>query len=193
MNIPFARSTGETEIAGFIDLEGQGESRVDTGIGFLDHMLTALAKHSQFDIDLTVARGDLNVDDHHVAEDCAIVIGRALDSALGDRSGIQRFGSAYAPLDEALSRAVVDLSGRGWAEIHIPFTREKVGEMATENIVHFFTSLASEARMALHIDLIRGSNNHHIAEACFKAVAMALAMAVGSGGAGVRSTKGTLI
>lgn len=185
------RKTRETEIEGSLTLRGTGNSNVRTGLGFLDHMLTTLAKHAGLDLDLTV-NGDTVVDDHHTVEDCAIVLGRGLDEAVGDRSGIARFGSAYAPLDEALCRAVIDLSGRGWPEIHLPFSREMVGEVATENLVHFFGSLAAEARMSLHVDLIRGENNHHIAEAAFKAVALALATAVAPTRSGVVSTKGVL-
>ncbi len=186
-----SRKTGETEVAAVIDLDGSGSARVDTGLGFLDHMLTALAKHSGIDLTLQ-ATGDLEVDDHHTAEDCAIVLGRALDEALGDRSGVARFGSAYAPLDESLSRAVLDLSGRAWAEIAIRFDRPTIGELATENIVHFLRSLAVEGRMALHIDLIRGDNDHHKAESAFKALALALREAVAVRGDGVPSTKGSL-
>ena len=136
--------------------------------------------------------GDVGVDDHHTVEDCAIVLGRAVDEALGDRVGITRFGFAYAPLDEALCRAVVDFSGRGWAEVDLTFTRETIGDVATENLIHFFTSLAIEARMALHVDQIRGVNNHHIAEAAFKAVAQAMAAALRMQSKGIRSTKGSL-
>lgn len=185
------RSTGETVVEVGLDLDGTAIAEVSTGIGFLDHMITSLAKHSGFDLRLT-AKGDLEVDDHHTAEDCAIALGRAFDEALGDRAGIRRFGQAHAPLDESLCRAVVDLSGRPWPEIHIGFAREKVGELATENIVHFLRSLAIEGRMALHVDLIRGDNDHHKAEAAFKAVALALRQAVTLQGTDVPSTKGTL-
>lgn len=186
------RETTEVTITGYLDLDGSGIAEVKTGLGFLDHMLTTLARHGRFDLAL-VASGDIGVDDHHTVEDCAIVLGRALDQTLGDRSGITRFGYAYAPLDESLSRAVVDLSGRPWPEIAIDLSRDTVGEVATENIVHFLRSFAVEGRMALHVDLIRGENDHHKAESAFKAVALALRAAVGaSGGADVPSTKGTL-
>jgi imidazoleglycerol-phosphate dehydratase len=185
------RTTAETEIAVVLDLDGSGKGEVATGLGFLDHMLIALAKHSG--MDLTVkASGDVGVDDHHTVEDCAIVLGRALDEALGDRSGITRFGYAYAPLDESLSRAVVDLSGRPWPEVSIGFTRSTIGEVATENLVHFFRSFAIEGRMALHVDTIRGDNDHHKAESAFKALALALRQAVTPRGDGVPSTKGSL-
>jgi imidazoleglycerol phosphate dehydratase HisB len=154
-------------------------------------MLDTLARHGRLDLEVR-ASGDLAVDDHHTVEDCAIALGRAIDEALGDRAGITRFGHAYAPLDESLARAVVDLSGRPWPEIAIPFTRETLGQVATENLVHFLRSLAIEGRMALHVDLIRGDNDHHKAEAAFKAVALALRTAVSVTGGGVQSTKGIL-
>jgi imidazoleglycerol phosphate dehydratase HisB len=185
------RDTKEVTIRGYLDLDGAGTSDVKTGLGFLDHMLTTLARHGRFDLGLT-ATGDTEVDDHHTVEDCAIVLGRALDQALGDRSGITRFGYAYAPLDESLSRAVVDLSGRPWPEISIGFTRDTIGEVAAENLVHFLRSFAMEGRMALHIDLLRGDNDHHKAESAFKALAIALRSAVAADGSGVPSTKGTL-
>jgi imidazoleglycerol phosphate dehydratase HisB len=185
------RETIEVTITGRLELDGTGTATVKTGLGFLDHMLSTLAKHGRFDLEI-VASGDTTVDDHHTVEDCAIVIGRALDQALGDRAGIARFGSAYAPLDESLCRAVVDLSGRPWAEIDIDFSRDTVGDVATENLVHFLRSLAMEGRMALHVDLIRGDNDHHKAESAFKATALALRAAVALAGGDVPSTKGTL-
>ena len=185
------RETTEVAITGFLDLDGSGVSEVKTGLGFLDHMLGTLARHGRFDLTLA-ANGDIDIDDHHTVEDCAIAIGRAIDQALGDRSGIARFGYAYAPLDESLSRAVVDLSGRPWPEISIEFARDKVGDVATENIIHFLRSLAIESRMALHVDLIRGDNDHHKAESAFKALAIALRSAMSETGSGVPSTKGTL-
>jgi imidazoleglycerol phosphate dehydratase HisB len=187
----FERDTAEVTIRGRLELDGTGVSEVKTGLGFLDHMLTSLARHGRFDLSLT-ATGDTEVDDHHTVEDCAIVLGRALDKALGDRSGITRFGHAYAPLDEALSRAVVDLSGRPWPEISIEFSRDMVGEVATENILHFLRSFAIEGRMALHVDVLRGENDHHKAESAFKALAIALRSAVTPAPGGVPSTKGTL-
>ena len=185
------RRTSEVDVTVRLDLDGEGRARVATGLGFLDHMLGAFARHGRFDLEVDAA-GDLAVDDHHTVEDCAIALGRAIHQALGDRSGIARFGHAYAPLDESLARAVVDLSGRPWPEIDIPFAREMIGQVATENLVHFLRSFAMEGRMALHVDLIRGDNDHHRAEASFKAVAMALRAAVAGAGSGVPSTKGTL-
>jgi imidazoleglycerol phosphate dehydratase HisB len=185
------RQTSEVTITGYLDLDGSGVSEIKTGLGFLDHMLAALSRHGQFDLALT-ASGDLDIDDHHTVEDCAIVIGRAIDQSLGDRSGITRFGYSYAPLDESLCRAVVDLSGRSWPEISIDFTRDTIGDVATENITHFLRSLAVEGRMALHIDLIRGDNDHHKAESAFKALALALRAAMNPTGGDIPSTKGTL-
>lgn len=185
------RETLEVTIAGYLDLDGTGASEVNTGLGFLDHMLATLVRHGRFDLKL-IATGDIRVDDHHTVEDCAIVLGRALDFALGDRSGIARFGCSYAPLDESLARAVVDLSGRPYPEISIGFSRETIGEVAAENLIHFLRSFAMEGRMALHVDLIRGENDHHKAEAAFKAVAMALRAAVSHTGVDVPSTKGSL-
>lgn len=185
------RTTRETRIHGRLGLDGAGEIRIDTGIGFLDHMLTALAFHAGWDLELE-CHGDLEVDDHHTAEDCALAIGEALDRVLGDRAGIVRFGSAHAPLDEALARTVVDLSGRPWPEIDLGLTREALGGLASENITHVFVSLATAARCALHVDVLRGNNDHHRAEAAFKATALALRQATAVGGAGIRSTKGSL-
>jgi imidazoleglycerol phosphate dehydratase HisB len=186
------RRTGETSVRVHLALDGTGQARLDTGIGFLDHMLTSLARHAHFDLELA-CEGDLEVDDHHTAEDCALTLGQALSEALGERRGIRRFGSAYAPLDEALARAVVDLSGRPWPAIDMGFRRERIGEIATENLTHFFHSLAMAGRLALHIDVLRGENDHHRAEAAFKALAVALRQAVASDGSGeVPSTKGVL-
>jgi imidazoleglycerol phosphate dehydratase HisB len=187
----FNRETTEVTITGHLDLDGTGVSQIKTGLGFLDHMLAAFARHGRFDLEL-VASGDTEVDDHHTVEDCAIVLGRALDETLGDRNGITRFGYAYAPLDESLTRAVIDLSGRPWPEISIEFTRDAIGEVATENIIHFLNSFAVEGRMALHVDLIRGQNDHHKAESAFKALAIALRSAVSQSDGGIPSTKGTL-
>ena len=185
------RRTNETTISGLIDLDGSGASEVDTGLGFLNHMVVTLAKHAGFDIELT-AVGDTDVDDHHTVEDCAIVMGRGMTEALGDRAGIRRFGYAYAALDESLVRTVVDLSGRPWPEIHLGLVRDHIGDVATENIVHFLRTLAIEGRMALHVDLIRGDNDHHRAEAAFKSTALALRSAVEITGSETPSTKGTL-
>lgn len=186
------RQTRETDIHASVVIDGTGEATVSTGLGFLDHMLVSLARHGRMDVDFR-AKGDLGVDDHHTAEDCALVIGAALDEALGDRRGIARFGHAYAPLDEALARAVVDLSGRPWAEVHLDLRREMIGNLACENVAHFFRSLATAGRFALHLDVIRGENDHHRVEAAFKACALALRQAIArDGSAGIPSTKGVL-
>lgn len=171
------RETAETRIACTLDLDGTGEAQVATGVGFLDHLLSSLTKHARFDLTLTCL-GDLQVDDHHTAEDCALALGDALDRALGERRGIARFGDAHAPLDEALARAVVDLSGRPCAAIDLSLTRESLGTLACENVSHVLRSLAVAARMALHVDVLRGENDHHRAEAAFKATALALRRAV---------------
>jgi imidazoleglycerol-phosphate dehydratase len=186
------RTTRETAIRCVVDLDGEGHAEVDTGIGFLDHMLTALAKHGGLSLTLT-CRGDLHVDDHHTVEDCALALGEALLTASGERRGIRRFGHAYAPLDEALVRAVVDLSGRPWPEVAIPFVRPTLGTVATENLVHFLESLAIAGRMTLHVDVIKGRNDHHKIEAAFKATALALKDAHRlTGSSDVPSTKGVL-
>jgi imidazoleglycerol phosphate dehydratase HisB len=185
------RQTRETTIHLELDLDGTGTSDIATGIGFLDHMLGTLARFSRFDLTLR-CEGDLHIDDHHTAEDCALALGGALDKALGDRKGVVRFGSAYAPLDEALCRAVVDLSGRPWPEVHLAFQRETIGTIATENLTHVFQSLAMAGRMSLHIDQLRGNNDHHICEAAFKALALALRAATRIDGDTIPSEKGVL-
>ena len=186
-----SRKTKETEITVSLDLDGSGAAEVATGIGFLDHMLASLAKHARFDLRLS-CQGDLEIDDHHTAEDCALALGAAIDQALGDRAGIERFGSAYAPLDEALARAVVDFSGRAYAYVKLDFKREALGGIACENLSHVLRSLGSAARATLHVELLRGENDHHRAEAAFKATALALRQAVRVTGSGVPSTKGVL-
>ena len=187
-----SRKTPETALTLELALDGSGQSEVTTGVGLFDHMLGALAKHARFDLKLRCA-GDLEVDDHHTVEDCALALGQALDQALGERRGIARFGSAFAPLDEALARAVVDLSGRPCAVVDLALQRETLGQLACENLTHFFVSLATTARMALHLDVLRGSNDHHRAEAAFKATALALRQAVRIEGPDqVPSTKGVL-
>ena len=173
----YSRKTGETDISVRLNIDGSSQVNVDTGLGFLDHMLTALAFHAGFDLDLTCA-GDLQVDDHHTIEDCALALGTAVDRALGDRIGFVRFGSAYAPLDEALARTVADLSGRPHATVNLGLVREKLGDVACENLTHFFASFAITGRLTLHVDVLRGDNDHHRAEAAFKSVALALRDAV---------------
>jgi imidazoleglycerol-phosphate dehydratase len=188
-----ARSTKETEIRLSLDLDGYGRSQVETGIGFLDHMLTALATHGRFDLEVAT-KGDLHVDAHHTVEDVGIVLGQALKQALGDKQGIVRFGHAYVPLDEALSRCVIDLSGRPFLHFDVTFKAPMVGTMPTELFEDFFWALADHARLNLHLDALRGRNAHHIAETLFKATARALSMAVAIDPrvTGVPSTKGSL-
>ncbi|MEQ8770030.1 MAG: imidazoleglycerol-phosphate dehydratase HisB [Phycisphaerales bacterium] len=187
------RETNETSVSCTLDLDSGGAARIETGLGFLDHMLDAVARHARIGLDLRV-QGDLQVDDHHSVEDAAIVLGQAFDAALGDRSGIERFGSAYAPLDESLARVVVDFSGRAASAIDLGLSRERLGDVACENLAHLFESFASNARCALHVDVIRGTNDHHRAESAFKAFALAIrkAIAVVPGDVGVPSTKGVL-
>jgi len=187
-----ARTTRETTVRVTLALDGSGAAEVQTGVGFLDHLLETLARHARLDLTLT-CEGDLRVDDHHTAEDCALALGEALDRALGERRGISRFGWAYAPLDEALAHAVVDCSGRPFAAVDLGLGREAIGGLACENITHVLRSLALAARLTMHADVLRGENDHHRAEAAFKAVALALRQAVSrSGFDDVPSTKGTL-
>jgi imidazoleglycerol phosphate dehydratase HisB len=187
-----ARKTGETEVSVTVSLNGTGAASGTTGIGFLDHLVATLARHGGLDISLE-CRGDLAVDDHHTAEDCALALGAAIDRALGERRGFARFGSAYAPLDEALARCVVDLSGRPFAVVDLGLRREAIGGLACENIAHFVTSLATSVRGAIHLDVLRGDNDHHRAEAAFKAMALAFrASLVRTADDAVPSTKGVL-
>lgn len=187
------RKTRETDIALTLDLDGSGQSRIATGIGFLDHMLTSLSTHSRFDLDVT-CKGDLHVDMHHSVEDVGIAMGDALIQALGDKKGIVRFGHAYVPLDEALSRCVIDISGRPFLVYEVVFKARQVGEMPTELFEDFFWALADHGRINIHLDVLRGRNAHHIAETLFKSAARALSMAVARDPrvVGVPSTKGVL-
>jgi imidazoleglycerol-phosphate dehydratase len=187
------RKTRETDVQLALDLDGSGRSRIATGVGFLDHMLTAFATHGHFDLDVR-CKGDLHVDAHHSVEDVGIALGDGLLQALGDRKGIVRFGHAYVPLDEALSRCVVDLSGRPFLHYDVGFRAQRVGDMPTELFEDFFWALADHGRLNLHLEAIRGRNAHHIAETLFKSSARALAMAVALDPRvkGVPSTKGSL-
>jgi imidazoleglycerol-phosphate dehydratase len=188
-----ARKTSETDITLSLDLDGAGRADVSTGVGFFDHMLTALAKHGHFDLALRCT-GDLHVDAHHTVEDVGIAFGQALRQALGDKKGIVRFGHAYVPLDEALSRCVIDLSGRPFLHFDATFKARQVGTMPTELFEDFFWAVADHARISVHLEALRGRNAHHIAETLFKATARALSMAVALDPRvkGVPSTKGTL-
>lgn len=167
------RQTRETRVQVRWELDGTGAAEVASGIGFLDHMLESLARHGRFDLQVR-AEGDLHVDQHHTAEDLGLCLGGALNGALGDRAGIRRFGHAIVPLDEALALVAVDLSGRGTAVIEAPFTGEHIGTFKTELLAHLLESLAVEARLGLHVRVLAGKNDHHKAEAIFKALGRAL-------------------
>jgi imidazoleglycerol-phosphate dehydratase len=187
------RETRETRIAVAVDLDGSGSASIATGIGFFDHLLTSLAHHSLIDIDITAA-GDLEVDEHHTVEDVALALGAAISDALGDRAGITRFGAARVPMDEALAQCALDLSGRPYAVTDLPFRGERVGTLPTQMIEHALASFAQAAGATLHLDA-RGRNDHHLAEAAFKALARALRMAVAIDprrAGTVASTKGSL-
>ena len=189
-----ARETAETMIRVALDLDGSGRAEVATGIGFLDHMLTALARHSLIDMEIA-AKGDLHIDFHHTAEDVGIVIGQCLKKALGDKRGIRRYGAALLPMDEALAECAIDISGRPFLAWSVPFARDKVGEMDTELFEEFFRALAFNAGITMHMTLKAGTNAHHVAEACFKAAARALRQATepdARAGGAIPSTKGVL-
>ena len=186
------RSTRETSAEVTLDLDGSGEAQINTGVGFFDHLLTSLAHHSLIDLDVSV-EGDLHIDDHHTVEDTALVIGEALAQALGDRAGIVRFADARVPMDEAVAEAVLDVSGRAYAVIDLPFTTERIGNLTTQNIPHALEAFSRTAGLTLHLSA-RGANDHHIAEAAFKALARALrtAVTIDPRRTGVPSTKGSL-
>ena len=171
------RETKETDISVSINLDGTGTYDVETGIGFLDHMLEQLSRHSLIDIKVR-AKGDLHIDGHHTTEDTGIALGLALVEALGDKKGIRRYGFSYIPMDEVLTRAAVDISGRPWLVWNVEFSRDKIGEMDTELFREFFQALAQNAGLTLHVENLYGENNHHIIESCFKALARALRAAV---------------
>lgn len=171
------RGTAETSIDVAVNLDGTGVYTVSTGIGFLDHMLEQLSRHSLIDMTIRTV-GDLHVDQHHTTEDTAIAIGEAVARALGDKRGITRYGTAYAPMDETLTRVSLDISGRPWMVFKAPFTVARLGEWDTELIEHWFHSFAQAAGITLHVENLYGSNNHHIVESCFKGLARALRQAV---------------
>ena len=187
-----SRATRETDVSVTIDLDGTGRSQVSTGVGFYDHLLASLAHHALFDLEIRAA-GDLEIDEHHTVEDVALVLGLALSEALGDRAGIERFGDATVPMDEALATAVVDLSGRPYAVLDIAFAGERIGALSTQLIPHALESFARTALLTLHLRA-SGRNDHHVAEAAWKALARALrsAVALDPRRAGVASTKGSL-
>ena len=190
----FRRVTNETSITGSLDLDAGGrKGEISTGIGMLDHMLDALATHARIRLDIQ-ADGDLQVDDHHVAEDCAIALGRLLGDALGDRRGIERFGWAMVPLDESLARVSIDLVSRPSASVELELARPMIGTLASENAVHFLETLALTAPFTLHVKVLEGRNDHHRLEAAFKSMALALRAAIRPSGIETESsTKGTLL
>jgi imidazoleglycerol-phosphate dehydratase len=187
------RNTKETQIRASIDLDGSGRATLDTGVPFLDHMLDQVARHGVFDLEVA-AKGDLHIDAHHTVEDIGITLGQAFTQALGDKGGIRRYGHAYVPLDEALSRVVVDLSGRPGLEFTIDFVRARIGEFDVDLVHEFFQGFTNHAQVTLHVDNLKGDNAHHQAETAFKAFGRALRMAVEVDPRthGVPSTKGSL-
>lgn len=188
------RKTKETDIAVAVDLDGTGKADIATGIGFLDHMLEQVARHGLFDLSIK-AKGDLHIDQHHTTEDVGIVLGKAIREALGERAGITRYADVHLPMDEALTRCAIDVSGRPYLVWKVAFTRSRIGDFDTELFREFFLALAQNSGITLHIENLYGRNNHHIAETCFKAVARALRAAVAIDprqGGRVPSTKGSL-
>jgi imidazoleglycerol-phosphate dehydratase len=167
------RTTKETDIDVSVDLDGTGVSKIGTGIGFLDHMLDLLARHSRMDITVT-AKGDLHIDDHHTAEDVGIALGQAVKQALGDLKGITRYADVHLPMDEALSRVAIDVSGRPMLVFKVKFVRDKIGTFDTELVNEWFQAFAMNAGITLHVETLYGTNDHHISESCFKALARAL-------------------
>ena len=188
------RNTLETQVSVKLNLDGTGVGKFDTGVPFLDHMLDQIARHGAIDLEVT-AKGDLHIDAHHTVEDIGITLGQALAKALGDKKGLRRYGHAYVPLDEALSRVVVDLSGRPGLEFHVAFTRAWIGQFDVDLVNEFFQGLVNHALMTLHIDNLRGTNAHHQAETVFKAFGRALRMAAEAdprASGAIPSTKGAL-
>lgn len=185
------RNTKETQIELFLNLDGNKQIDVQTGIPFFDHMLTLFAFHGSFDLKV-FAKGDLEVDDHHTVEDVGLALGQAILQALGDKKGIERYGMMYLPMDEALSRVVLDLSNRPYLVFKATFNRDKVGTMDTQNVFEFFKSVSNEAKMNLHMEVLYGDNEHHKIESLFKAFGRALKMAVKVTSTEVSSTKGVL-
>jgi imidazoleglycerol-phosphate dehydratase len=188
------RNTKETQIRAIVNLDGKGESKLDSGIPFLDHMIDQIARHGMIDIELK-ATGDLHIDAHHTVEDVGITLGQAVAKAVGDKLGIRRYGHAYVPLDEALSRVVIDLSGRPGLSYHVDFTRSRIADFDVDLFIEFFQGFVNHALCTLHIDNLRGVNSHHQAETVFKAFGRALRMAceADTRAAGILpSTKGSL-
>lgn len=187
------RATGETDVRARVDLDGTGSSMVSTGVGFFDHMLTLLARHSLIDLEIE-ARGDLQTGSHHTVEDVGITLGQAIDTALGDRAGVERYGAALIPMDEALVQAAVDLSGRPFVALDVPLPTTVIGGFETELLGEFMRGLANHAGLTIHLRLLVPGNAHHVIEGSFKALARALAQAVAPNPrvGGVPSTKGSL-
>jgi len=187
------RTTAETKITVVVNLDGSGRAELDTGVPFLDHMLDQVARHGMLDLEVK-AKGDLHIDAHHTVEDIGITLGQAFKQAVGDKAGLTRYGHAYVPLDEAVSRVVIDLSGRPGLEFHVAFTRAMIGTFDVDLTHEFFQGFVNHALVTLHVDNLRGSNAHHQAETVFKAFARALRMAVARDerAVGIPSTKGTL-
>ena len=188
------RTTKETDVEVAVDLDGAGKAAISTGIGFLDHMLELLARHSRIDVNVT-ARGDLHIDHHHTTEDVGIALGQAVKQALGDMKGITRYADVHVPMDEALTRVALDISGRSFLVFKAEFVRDKVGAFDTELVEEWFRAFATNAGITLHVETLYGSNDHHVAESCFKGLARALraALAIDPEAAGeVPSTKGRL-
>jgi imidazoleglycerol-phosphate dehydratase len=193
-NVDVTRNTSETQIQVVLDLDGTGKAQLNSGVPFLDHMLDQIARHGMIDL-AVIAKGDTHIDDHHTVEDVGITLGQAIAKAVGDKKGITRYGHSYVPLDETLSRVVIDFSGRPGLEFHVPFTRARVGDFDVDLTIEFFRGFVNHAGVTLHIDNIRGINAHHQIETVFKALGRALRMALeldprASGV--VPSTKGSL-
>ena len=189
-----SRDTNETQITVSVNLDGEGRLNCETGVPFLDHMLDQVARHGMVDLDIH-AKGDLHIDDHHTVEDLGITLGQAFNEAIGDKRGIYRYGHAYVPLDEALSRVVIDFSGRPGLYMNVEFTRDTIGSMDTQLFLEFFQGFVNHARVTLHIDNVKGFNAHHQAETIFKAFGRALRMAVAEDprmAGQMPSTKGSL-
>jgi imidazoleglycerol-phosphate dehydratase len=188
-----SRKTMETDITAKLALDGKGNSNIDTGIGFLDHMLTLFTKHGQLNLDL-IARGDIYVDAHHTVEDIGIVLGKCISEALGNKESIQRYGNSFVPMDESLAQVCLDISGRAFLVFDVPFTNEMTGTMETQLFEEFFRALAFNAGITLHVKLHYGKNSHHMIEAVFKAFGRALreAVKIDKSISGVMSTKGSL-
>ncbi|HEY3433169.1 MAG TPA: imidazoleglycerol-phosphate dehydratase HisB [Rhodocyclaceae bacterium] len=188
-----SRNTLETQVSVRLNLDGTGKSNLATGVGFLDHMLDQIARHGMIDLEVK-AHGDLHIDAHHTVEDIGITVGQALAKAVGDKKGLLRYGHAYVPLDEALTRVVIDLSGRPGLAFNVPFTRATIGDFDVDLVREFFQGLVNHAAITVHIDNLKGENSHHQAETVFKAFGRALRMAAEADprSSGIPSTKGTL-